>query len=1151
MGKTSAGATGGGESREMSRAAFAAVLAGVLAAAAGAAPATASGAGVKAGAAVVDATWHVGASAGQYAGDPQIDPAERTLDPAAHATIKRGSYGVQSRLQVRAIVIEGGDGRRVAIVKNDLYIPQDLLWRRTAQILEARDVGIGRENLTMAVTHDHSSPFYSSTSPGAWTFQDVYDIRFFDYYAKRMAEAVERAARNLKPVRVGASVSYFDKAHRNSMGPAIADDGSPAGYPNSDADHDLTVVRFDDISDPANPKPLANLVNWSLHPEMLDGNNLISADYVAPLERMVDRETGAITVYTQNAVGTAEPERSTYHSMHERLEFTHRQYAQSEYAARLIADAVVDTSRDVARGTPESAYADRFVPFSTDMPVAVEDRFYPGPFSHPYPSAQNCRADPALAGDPHVGGLPTCESPNSGIGELFGLVGIDSPPVPDLAGANPGLSATQLAPFIPDTVSAPSYTLLEEDVSVHLQAIRLGDILFTVCSCEQWVDQSRNIKTRTNERQGDEYVGYDWSKPQAGINGDGRHAGCTPNADGTHTPSGTGTGTWTCPNPEANKTKPGAPRVLDDVSDAAYQRMVAQVTRPADGWNDPENVASAENEPADPQQIRGNYTRRELSPTEGYRLTVPIGMANDYNGYIATYREYQRGDHYRKALTAWGPHSSDYMASRLVTMGGLLKDRAYPLPSDQRAEEVLQPKTDADLRNNDARARALGEIGDTAIAAYEDALLRDDGGRAEAVAQPDDIRRFSTAFFTFNGGNNFVDNPFVKVQRSVDGRWVDYADQSGEVQTTLKFPQGDDTPSYLSGSFRWEWTAHFEAFIAPFDTGDRPRATPVGRYRFVVDGQRQEGGKQVPYHLESRDFAVERWDGITVPDIVAEGDGSVSHGVGPTHAYELPRVEEPRTARARARASAKARRRAARRARAAQAAEEVKVSECGAAKKAEGKLTAVIGPVDYPDSYKSPAPFIATERTVCRDPEAPNDPSRFEWYCFDCSFRPRLDAAGVSCAETTVVRSDGAVQRVRAQARDGRFVSAARLRPGDAAVVSRGAVQDVNGERNGAPSEVVARGEPSAAVLERARALGARELSCGEPADLPGRFARDGGGDDGRETRPVSGGRPDGAGGTGADAGDTLPFTGLTLALVLLAGLALLATGVLLRRRLR
>jgi hypothetical protein len=271
----------------------------------------------------------------------------------------------------------------------------------------------------------------------------------------------------------------------------------------------------------------------------------------------------------------------------------------------------------------------------------MEDRFFPGPFSHPYPSAQNCRADPALAGDPRVGGVPTCETPNSGIGELFGLAGIDSPPIPSATEVNPGLSLAELGPFLPDNVSAPSYTVLQEDVSVHLQAIRLGDILFTVCSCEQWADQSRNIKTRTNERQGDQYTGYDWSTPQPGENGDGKHAGCRRNGDGT----------WTCPNPQANSTNPTAKPTLR-VSDAAYQRMVAQVRRPADGWNDLENFSTAENEPADPAAIRGNYSRDELSPTLGYRLTVPIGMANDYNGYIATYREYQRGDHYRKALTA-------------------------------------------------------------------------------------------------------------------------------------------------------------------------------------------------------------------------------------------------------------------------------------------------------------------------------------------------------------------------------------------------------------------------------------------------------------------------------------------------------------------
>src|SRR3712207_2009875 len=121
--------------------------------------------------------------------------------------------------------------------------------------------GIGRRNLTMAVTHSHSSPYYTSTAWGAWAFQDVFDIRAYDYYARAMADAVRTASGSMRDVRVGASATYFDKTHRNSMGPTLADDGTPAGNPNSYTDHDLTVVRFDDES---SGQPLAVLVNYSL-----------------------------------------------------------------------------------------------------------------------------------------------------------------------------------------------------------------------------------------------------------------------------------------------------------------------------------------------------------------------------------------------------------------------------------------------------------------------------------------------------------------------------------------------------------------------------------------------------------------------------------------------------------------------------------------------------------------------------------------------------------------------------------------------------------------------------------------------------------------------------------------------------------------------
>ena len=118
---------------------------------------------------------------------------------------------------------------------------------------------------------------------------------------------------------------------------------------------------------------------------------------------MVDRETGALTIFTQGSVGTAEPERSTYHSIHERLKFTHKEYAQAEYAGRLMADSIVDAFRTSGSGdASRSGDPARFVAFADDFPVAMVDKWYPGPFSHPFPGVSNCRTDKTLEGDPQV-----------------------------------------------------------------------------------------------------------------------------------------------------------------------------------------------------------------------------------------------------------------------------------------------------------------------------------------------------------------------------------------------------------------------------------------------------------------------------------------------------------------------------------------------------------------------------------------------------------------------------------------------------------------------------------------------------------------------------------------------------------------------------
>src|SRR4051794_6588713 len=362
-------------------------------------------ANVQAGAAVLDGTYHVGNSAGQYASTR--DGGYGDVDPHMQQVKNQASYGIESRESVRALVVKGSDGNLIAMVSDDHYIPQDALWRRTAQILDQKTGGlINMKNLTMTVTHNHSSPSYSSLDWGVWTFQDAFDFRFFDYYANQNADAVYAAYKKLEPVRVSATVVRFDAFQKNPMGPSWADDGSPDGFPRPHTDHDLSVVHFQGLKD---RESVATLFNIGQHPEDLEGYDLISGEYPEEAMRFIDRTIGGVSILTQNATGTSEVEEDRWHPVHDREVFNHAQYNQMEWAARQLGTAVIGAVHDIVKqkANPDTtapayggtSYHDRFVPWMSRPEMAMEDRWFPGPVSHPYPGVSSCRTDPTLQGN--------------------------------------------------------------------------------------------------------------------------------------------------------------------------------------------------------------------------------------------------------------------------------------------------------------------------------------------------------------------------------------------------------------------------------------------------------------------------------------------------------------------------------------------------------------------------------------------------------------------------------------------------------------------------------------------------------------------------------------------------------------------------------
>ena len=989
----------------------------------------AADASVKAGAAVVDGTYNVGSSAGQYSstrdgglGDP---------DPHVQSVKNQPSYGVQSRETVRALVIRGADGKLIALLSDNHYIPQDALLKRTAQLVSAQTSGaIDASNITMAVTHNHSSPSHSAMAWGVWAFQDAFDFRFFDYYARQNAKAIVKAYKNLHDVRVSATVSNFDALQRNPMGPGRGDDGTPVGFPRSFTDHDLSVIRFENIDSPKKPKPLATLVNLGLHPEFLAGVNLISGEYTEAMQAIVDRKAGGVTLFTQNATGTSEIERDNWHDVNTRSVFDHAMYGQMEWAAHQFGVAVMKNIDDIEKQRPNpdresrrgmTPYHDRFIPWMSDFPVAMENRWFPGPVSHPYPGVSSCRTDPALGGNPRVPvvGLPDCTEVPAGASLM---------PITSQLPIQPGITTDtfeQLGIPIPENYSVPSTGAVQDTFGAHLQAIRLGDILLTVCSCEQWADQSFNMKTRTDTVAGNEWKGYDPTAPDADPS-----MKCVRNGDGTYVANGTGTGTWTC------STSPN-----QKLSDRLVQKMRAQINNDATGWDDPKCLelgcgVQGESEPVDLSKIRGNFTQDDTAANaeHGYKMTITISMANDYNGYIASYRDYMSQDHYRKALTAFGAHSMDYLATRLVRMGRALKgDEASRAAVESESDvtkaapehAALAAKVAADQAQEEAKVRAVGEAVSVAARAYSK-TVPDDGGSAKAMTQPKDIERFDATTFSWDGGNNYTDTPRVVVQRRQGKKWELFGNQFGEVPMTLKYPgvEAHEIATYRAGGQRWRWTATYEAFVSRFDLfspeGKRYRATPEGEYRFVARGKWRKGGRDVAYKRVSQPFQVKPWSGITVVGEKLD-DGHVVFRAGPTTQVEEMRARK--TDRPPLRRNPDG---------------------------SEAPVPFTIGPVDYPDMAKDPVATGARFLTGARGYSAASY-EEVEHYCLDCRFRDWMDATGDLTAKVTFIDADGDRKTEKVDAVDGAFRTKREARDGERVQI---VIEDAWGNHSGEPDGV-------------------------------------------------------------------------------------------------
>ena len=249
-------------------------------------------------------------------------------------------------LTVRALVLEA-DSNRVAIVSADFLGFPAVLGDRVRAAVKA----IPPENILIGATHTHSAPdCYGFPDGKGGTGSDP---KYLESVCARMAEAINEAVSKLRPMQLKiATGEAKGKIAYNYYAEQLYD---PRCH---------VIQALDETG-----KPVATLVNYAIHPEVLGSDvGLCSPDVIGPLYDEVSAKGGGTGIFMNSAQGgmvTADNRQPQGREARTWDECRRIGTLLADEALRIVQDAGVQTS-------PKIFCAARTVSFPVDAPLMRE-----------------------------------------------------------------------------------------------------------------------------------------------------------------------------------------------------------------------------------------------------------------------------------------------------------------------------------------------------------------------------------------------------------------------------------------------------------------------------------------------------------------------------------------------------------------------------------------------------------------------------------------------------------------------------------------------------------------------------------------------------------------------------------------------------------
>lgn len=268
--------------------------------------------------------------------DPLL-PVSGGVGPSHPVKEKKGE------LTVRALVLEESTNR-VAIVEADFLGFPGVLGNRVRKMVP----GIPPENILIGATHTHSAPDAYGFPDGKGGFAS--DLKYLDLVCARMAEAINEAVANLKPATL--KVATGDAKGKIAFN----------YYAEELYDKRCHVIQTLD----ADGKPIATLVNYAIHPEVLGSDaGILSPDLIGPLCDRIKEKTGGAAIFMNSAQGgmvTADNRGPNGRDMRTWEECLRIGKLLADEALRLVADSPVQKE-------PQVGCVAKTVTFPVDSPM--------------------------------------------------------------------------------------------------------------------------------------------------------------------------------------------------------------------------------------------------------------------------------------------------------------------------------------------------------------------------------------------------------------------------------------------------------------------------------------------------------------------------------------------------------------------------------------------------------------------------------------------------------------------------------------------------------------------------------------------------------------------------------------------------------------